>query len=85
VHFHAFVFLILFVVVLLGLGGSVGKTLGSIVSLATVPYHYAGLRRMFGETWPKTIAKGTAIAILYWIAIGGAMMGLLFWTIRTAV
>lgn len=83
VHFHAFAFLILSIAMLLGLAGRTGKLLGGIAFLAVFPYHYIGLRRMFGGTRLATFARGTAIGVLYWIVLALTMLALAWTTIRT--
>lgn len=82
VHFHAFVFLVLSVAMLLGLLGSVGKGLGSLAFLTVFPYHYIALRRVYGGTRGSTLAKGTAIGILYWIILSATMLALAWTTFR---
>jgi hypothetical protein len=81
VHFHAFLFLLLSVVALLGFAGQVGKYLGSLLFFAAIPWHYAALRRVFGQPWKTTLWKGTAIGVLYVLLIGGAMAGLVMYTL----
>lgn len=83
VHFHAFAFLVLAVSVLLGLIGAWGKVAGGIVFFVLFPYHYLGLRRMFGGTIGKTLAKGTVIGIVYWTILGFTMFGLAMMTMKS--
>jgi hypothetical protein len=82
IHFHAFAFLVLSMAMLLGLLGRGGKLLGSIAFLAVFPYHYIGLRRMFGGSRWKTFGKGTAICVLYWIVLALTMAALAWGTIE---
>ncbi|MGN6183300.1 MAG: DUF3667 domain-containing protein [Thermoanaerobaculia bacterium] len=82
VHFHAFTFLVLSLSMLAGLIGRPGKIIGGVMFLTTVPWHYFGLRRMFGNSWPKTILKGTAIGVLYWLMIAAVMVAITLWSIR---
>ncbi|HEX7832445.1 MAG TPA: DUF3667 domain-containing protein [Thermoanaerobaculia bacterium] len=82
VHFHAFTFLVLSAATVCGIAGRPGKMIGSAIFLTTIPWHYFGLRRMFGNSWGKTIAKGTAVAIAYWLLIAAAMLGITLWSIR---
>jgi hypothetical protein len=67
IHFHAFVFLVLTVVIPLRVaGGAAAATLGM---LAILGYHYAGLRRVFGGSLFETGWKGTLLAIAYLTAV----------------
>ena len=43
---------------------------------ATVPYHFIALRRVFGGSWGKTLAKGFAIGFLYVLLVMIAVLGL---------
>jgi Na+/H+ antiporter NhaC len=81
VHFHAFLFLLLSVVALLGFAGALGKYAGSLLFFAAIPYHYAALRRVFEQPWRTTIWKGTVAGVLYVLLIAGAMAGLVLYTI----
>ncbi len=82
IHFHAFAFLMLSIAMLLGLLGRSGKLFGSIAFLTVFPYHYIGLRRMFGDSRWKTFGKGTAIGVLYWIVLALTMAALTWGTMR---
>jgi hypothetical protein len=84
IHFHAFTFFALSITALCGAAGSIGKMVASAVFLTTVPWHYAGLRRVYGNSWPKTILKGTVLAALYWILIAAAMLAIVTLTLRAA-
>ena len=83
VHFHAFVFFILCVYVLLALAGGPGKIAGALLLWTTVPYHFIALRRVFGGTRGVTIGKGFAIGIVYWIAIIAALLALTLSALRS--
>jgi uncharacterized protein DUF3667 len=82
VHVNAFAFLLLSLSSLLGLAGRAGEVVGGTLFLAIVPYHYLALRRFFGESWPRTLAKGTAIGVLYLLMIAGGMGLLMFLILR---
>lgn len=84
VHLHAFLFLLLSVVALLGFSGRYGKPIGSIASLAMIPYYYVGLRRFFGESWRTTVWKGTAIGFAYLFLTVGLLIALLTYAIPKA-
>ena len=81
VHLHAFMFLLLSVVALLGLTGGYGKVIGSIVFLTAIPYYYFGLRRFFGESWGTTVWKGTAIGVAHLLVTVGLLVALLVYAI----
>ena len=83
VHFHAFAFLVLAVSVSLGLLGAIGKAVGSLVFFTIVPYHYIGLRRVFGGSRWKTFAKGTAVGVAYWLVLALTMLGVVLATLKT--
>jgi hypothetical protein len=84
VHLHAFVFLLLSIVALAGLAGAMGKTIGSALFFAVIPYHYVALKRFFDESWPRTILKGTALGIAYVVIIAAALGALAAYTISKA-
>lgn len=83
VHFHAFFFLLLSVYVLLGLAGRPGKFAGGLLLFAAVPYHFVALRRVFGGSWPATLAKGAGIGIAYWMLVLAAMLAITVPVLRT--
>ena len=68
VHFHAFVFLVMSVYVLLSRLVLPRQVAGLLV-LVTVPYHFIALRRVFGGSPATTFAKGLAIGLLYWLTV----------------
>ncbi len=70
IHFHAFTFLLLAVQQVLAFAGGAGKTLGGVMALAVIPYHYVALRRVFGGTRVRTAWKGSAILVIYLSIIG---------------
>lgn len=75
VHFHAFAFLVMCVMVLLG-RLVLPRGMAIPLILLTVPYHFVALRCVFGGSWGKTIAKGVAIGLLYWLTVTVAVLGL---------
>lgn len=82
VHLHAFVFLLFSIATLIGFAGRTGKTIGSVVALAMVPYYFLALRRFFAESWQKTLWKGTAAGVVYAVAIVALMAALVAVTIN---
>jgi hypothetical protein len=41
-----------------------------------VAYYYVSLRRVYGESWARTIGKGTTIGVLYVAVIVMSLLGL---------
>jgi hypothetical protein len=76
VHLHAFVFFIGAVNVLLSRAGPVGDVMALALALWVLAYHFIAQRRFFGEPWPRTLWKATAILVLYLVLMVGAMAGL---------
>jgi hypothetical protein len=75
IHFHAFFFLVMCISVLLG-RLVLPRAVAAPLVLVTVPYHFLALRRVFGGSWGKTIAKGAAIGLLYSLMVTIAVLGL---------
>jgi hypothetical protein len=81
-HFHAFAFLVLALSVPLELLGKAGRDAGGLLVLATVPYHYLSLRRVFGGSRWATALKGSAIGTLYLALVAVVMMAMVMTLIR---
>lgn len=64
VHFHAFVFLVMAIYVILSRIG-VPKPAAASVILLNIPYHFVALRRVFGGSVAMTLLKGVAAGALY--------------------
>ena len=77
VHFHAFVFLVMAIYLLVHRAG-VPKPVAAIVILAVIPYHFLALRRVYGGSVGRTIAKGLAAGFLYWLIGTVAVLALAF-------
>ena len=75
IHFHAFFFLVMSVSVLLSRTVLPRAVVAPLV-FATVPYHFIALRRVFGGSRGKTLAKGFAIGFLYVLLVMIAVLGL---------
>ena len=41
-----------------------------------VAYYYVSLQRVYGESWARTIGKGTTIGVLYVAVIGMSLLAL---------
>ena len=80
IHFHAVVFLVLAVALLVGMAG---KGAGGVLFLVVFPYHYIALRRVFGGSRWRSVAKGTAIGVLYVVILALAMYALARVTIQS--
>ena len=81
-HFHAFAFLMLAIAVPLELGGKPGRDAGSLFVLATVPYLFVSLRRVFGGSRAATALKATAVGVLYLALVMVTMLGMVMTLIR---
>jgi len=80
IHFHAFVFLAMTIVIPLRFTrGASAVTLGM---LAIYVYHYVGLRRVFGGSRWQTAWKGTLLAMIYMIAVLAAILLIGVWSIK---
>jgi hypothetical protein len=78
VHVHAFAFLVGSVVVLLSRGVRFAEVVAVPAFLSVFLYHFLALHRFFGESWPRTLWKGTLITTMYLVLVAVAM-GLLLW------
>lgn len=77
VHVHAFAFLVGSVVLLLSRAGRAEIAAIPLVFSVFV-YHYLALHQFFGESWPRTLWKGTLITTMY-LALVAVATGLLLW------
>lgn len=83
IHFHAFVFLVM-TLYILAARLALPRQAAALIILTTIPYHLVALRRVFGGSRKMTIAKGTAIGILYWLAVLAAMLTITFLVVMRA-
>jgi hypothetical protein len=87
IHFHAFVFLALTLMVSLRLAGGRYAALAWLAALvppAIWVYHYMSLRRVFGGSRWQTAWKGTLLAIVYTVVVLAAMLVLGLRSIKTS-
>jgi hypothetical protein len=84
-HLHAAVFMVFSLTQLSNLPRHVGfaVTCGLIGFAFSVGYSLLAFRRVFGESWPWTLAKATGIAILYAVAGACGMFVTLMWAALT--
>ena len=76
-HEHAFAFLLLTVVKLLGLVPYVRSTRGLL--LLALPLHLVmGLKRVYGQGWPITLLKATGVGFLHLGAVAIVLAGTAF-------
>ena len=80
IHFHAFVFLVLSVSVLLG-RTILPRGVAAPLLLTAIPYHFLALRRVFGGSWGKTLAKGLAVGLVYSLIAMSAVITLTFYLV----
>jgi uncharacterized membrane protein len=85
IHFHAFTFLVFAIAEALSFGGRIAEGAGAVLSFAVVPYHYIGLRRVFGGTRTQVAWKGTAILVSYALILGLIMISILALVLRSAL
>ena len=76
VHMHSFVFLAGAANVLLSRVGPVGDLLALVNGVWVGSYHFLALRRVFGESWGRTLWKGSTIAVLYLVLLLAATAAL---------
>ena len=81
IHLHAFTFLALTVAELLKLTGSpVLAVVGSLIGVIWLPiYATLALRRVYGGSLGRTVAKVLAIGAIYGVATAVAFVILLYW------
>jgi hypothetical protein len=82
IHFHAFVFAMFTVFALSALAGRYGRIPRTLAIVSIVPYHYLGLKRVFGGSRLRTFVAGTAVAVSYWIAIVVVMLVVAFFVLK---
>jgi uncharacterized membrane protein len=76
-HFHAFAFLALTLMVALRVAeGRYAAWLAAPVPPAILVYHYISLRRVFGGSRWQTAWKGTLLAIVYAVVVFGTMIAI---------
>ena len=81
IHLHAFIFTALTVSELSKMTGSVpiATAVGVTALLWIVYYSFAALRRVYGGSRMRTIAKGSLIGVVYALAATPVLIGLLAW------
>jgi hypothetical protein len=77
VHFHAFVFLVMSVYVIVNRLG-VPKPVTASVILTVIPYHFLALRRVYGGTRAMTLVKGFVAGAIYWFLAITSVLALTF-------
>ena len=80
-HLHAAVFVVFSLTELSNFPGRIGFAAfcGVVAFVFTVAYSLLAFRRVFGESWPWTLAKSAGVAILYAVAGACAMFLTLMW------
>jgi hypothetical protein len=82
VHVHSYAFLAGSIVLLLSRAGPVVEMAVMPVFLSIFVYHFLALRRFFGESWPRTLWKGTVLTLMYLILVVAAMTVLIMFSVR---
>ena len=52
---------------------SPGRLIAALWVPLTILYHFKALKRFFDEPWGRTIWKGLAVGVLYWVCLIVAM------------
>ena len=81
IHMHSFVFLAGSANVLLSRAGTLGDLLALANGAWFGAYHFLALKRFFGESWARTLWKGTTIAVLYLVLLFAATAALVMFAI----
>jgi hypothetical protein len=85
IHFHAFMFFVLAVSLVIALGGGrYGRALGGLAPLPILVYHYTSLRRVFGGSRLQTAWKGTLLWFVYLVMVLAVMLGLGLRSLKTS-
>ena len=75
IHFHTFMFFLFTLFALVSAAGPNGRLIGTAVwAPLTILYHFKALKRFFDEPWGRTIRKGLAVGVLYWICLAAAFL-----------
>lgn len=77
VHFHALVFLVMSVYVLVNRAG-VPRPIAAVLILTVIPYHFLALHRVYGGTRAMTLVKGLTVGFLYWLIAITSVLALTF-------
>lgn len=85
-HLHAFAFLILLVAELAKFTSVVilYATLAGIAQIAIPVYGFLALRRVYGGTVGTTLLKALGAGLIYMMAYGATIFGVLYWTATSA-
>jgi hypothetical protein len=78
-HFHAFAFAVLTTLVLIsasGLPPLAARSIGTAIWLWILVYLFLALRRVYGDSWPRTGLRYAALLISYAAVFTLAMVGL---------
>lgn len=85
-HYHAFVFLNLTALFVLGrpwVPSAVGRVLGVLLWLGLFVYLPLALRRVYGGSWPRTLWKLLGLGLLYFLVFAACVFPVLVWTLWT--
>jgi len=82
-HYHSVVFLNLLAVVLLAMGARAAPAIAAtalrwvagVVGAWTALYLFPALRTAYADTWPRTVWRGSALMVLYVIALVWGTIG----------
>jgi hypothetical protein len=81
VHLHSAVFVTLTIRELAQMFGSTAilVTFESLAAIVIAGYSLTAFRRVYRESWPRVVAKGFGIAVIYCVAGTLALLGTMLW------
>jgi hypothetical protein len=85
-HYHAFVFLNLTALFVLGrpwVPSVVAQVLGLLLWIGLFAYLPLALRRVYGGSWSRTLSKLLGLGILYFLVFAACIFPVIAWTLWT--
>jgi len=83
-HYHAFVFLNLTALFVLGrpwVPSVIARVLGLLLWIGLLAYLPIALRRVYGGSWPRTLLKLLGLGILYFMVVAACIFPVIAWTL----
>jgi len=85
-HYHAFVFLNLTALFVLGrpwVPSAIAWVLGAFLWIGLFVYLPLALRRVYGGSWPRTLSKLFGLGFLYFLVFAACIFPVMAWTLWT--
>jgi len=85
-HYHAFVFLNLTALVVLGrpwVPSAIAWMLGAFLWIGLLVYLPLAVCRVYGGSWPRTLSKLLGLGILYFLVFAACIFPVIAWTLWT--